>query len=424
MKIVMMTNTYLPHVGGVARSVDSFATTFRDRGHRVLVIAPKFKDCPENEHDVLRVPAIQNFNGSDFSVRLPANPAIPQTVQEFEPDIIHSHHPFLMGDTALAMAALVECPVVFTHHTMYEQYTQYVPGDSPAMKQFAIRLATEYANLVDHVIAPSRSVADILRSRGVETPITAIPTGIDPGKFAGGDGGAFRKQHDISDADFVIGHVGRLAVEKNLPFLARAVCALLKKHEAARFIVVGSGECVKQIEQIAADRGVSDRVLLTGTLQGSALADAYHAMNVFAFVSKSETQGMVLAEAMTAGVPVVAIDAPGAREVVEDAKNGRLLMTESEADFTNALDDIMKRDDTAVQSMRDAALQTAESFSLDRTADALFDLYERCIADENLPALSRDVDPLERIFDLLENEWKLWSARAQAVVDVAKDRFY
>ncbi|HTO02185.1 MAG TPA: glycosyltransferase, partial [Opitutus sp.] len=128
----MMTNTYLPHVGGVARSVSTFADEFRKRKHRVLVVAPEFEGKalpPRAAAIVERVPAIQKFNGSDFSVKLPMIAGLTPRLDAFEADVIHAHHPFLLGDTALRIAASKNAPIIFTHHTRYEDYTHYVPFD-------------------------------------------------------------------------------------------------------------------------------------------------------------------------------------------------------------------------------------------------------------------------------------------------------
>ncbi|MDZ7809017.1 MAG: glycosyltransferase [Arhodomonas sp.] len=144
--ILMMTNTYLPRCRGRARSVASFTRAYRDRGHRVLVVAPEFAGTAEDEADVVRMPALQNFNGSDFSVVLPVPRFLEREVTRFEPDIIHSHHPFLIGSTALRLASLFGLPLVFTHHTMYERYTHYVPGDSAVLRRFVVQLSTSYAN--------------------------------------------------------------------------------------------------------------------------------------------------------------------------------------------------------------------------------------------------------------------------------------
>jgi glycogen synthase len=127
MNIVMMTNTFTPHVGGVARSVEAFTAEYRRRGHRVLVVAPVFPNMPQDEIDVVRIPAIQEFNGSDFSIVLPVSGLLTEVLDEFLPDIIHSHHSYLLGVTALRVARYRNLPLVFTHHTLYEITYRVMP---------------------------------------------------------------------------------------------------------------------------------------------------------------------------------------------------------------------------------------------------------------------------------------------------------
>lgn len=228
MRIAMFTNTYLPHVGGVARSVKTLEDECRKLGHEVRVIAPE-AEFAEESGDVLRVPAIQNFNGSDFSFRLPVPNLVRDFIDKFEPDIIHRHHPFLLGDSAIREAWKIRIPIVFTHHTLYERCTHYVPSDSDALKRVAIQLATEYCNLCDHVIAPSESIGKLLAGRGVVTGMSAIPTGIDTAFYGAADGGRARAKYEIPGETFVIGHVGRLAEEKNLKFLAEVAARRWRK---------------------------------------------------------------------------------------------------------------------------------------------------------------------------------------------------
>ncbi|MEX0743996.1 MAG: glycosyltransferase [Phycisphaeraceae bacterium] len=416
LKILMLTNTYLPHVGGVARSVHSFGEALRKRGHRVKIVAPTFDQAPRREAHVLRVPAIQNFNGSDFSIRLPVPGLLAWAMEEFKPDLIHAHHPFLLGDTALRLARWHNLPLVFTHHTMYEQYTHYVPGDSPVMKQFIIRLATDYCNLCDHVIAPSESIRDMLRERGVEQPITTIPTGIDATVFGTGDGTPIRQQYHMPTGAFVIGHVGRLAPEKNLPLLARATASVAKAHNHVHVLFIGSGPSERAIREAFQQQGVSNRLHMTGSLSGQSLVDAYHAMDLFGFASLSETQGMVLAEAMTAGVPVVAIDAPGAREVVVDGETGRLLPKPDEAALRDAMATFAQCPANTLRQFGEAAKERAKTFSLDQCTQRLVDLYE-CILNADMPA-NRPVDNgWTRTLRMIETEWNLWNSRTEAAWD-------
>lgn len=411
MRICLLTNTYRPHVGGVARSVETLEQQCRASGHEVLVIAPGFPgDRHERDPGVLRVPALQNFNGSDFSVRVPVPRLVRQRIRQFRPDILHSHHPFLMGDTALRMSYEFNRPLVFTHHTLYENYTHYVPFDSPALKRFVIALATEYANASDGVIAPSQSVAELLRTRGVETPIHVIPTGIDSEALGEGDGAALRAQYRIPPDAVLIGHVGRLAREKNLRFLAEAAAPVLRRSQRVHCLVVGDGPESAALGEIFERHGVGERLILTGKLTGQALIDAYAALDLFLFCSQTETQGMVLAEAMAAGCPVIALDGPGVRDVVRDRANGRLLPADSDSDtmaraLQEAIDHPAERGDWSADAMR-----SARRFDRVRCGQSVLDLYRsvgrRGDGDE------LDWNWWDRLLGRIEAEWELISSKA------------
>lgn len=416
MNILMMTNTFTPHVGGVARSVEAFTNEYRRRGHRVIVVAPEFEGAPAEEDDVIRLPALQHFNGSDFSIPVPIPGFLALALAGFAPDVVHSHHPFLLGDTALRISAAERIPVVFTHHTRYEQYTHYVPGDSAAMKHFAVELAVGYSNLCDSVVAPSETIRDLLVAEGVESPIEVIPTGVDVEHFARGDGAAFRAAHNVPADAFVVGHVGRLAPEKNLEFLARAVAAYLREAPSAWLLIAGTGPSEEAIRQACRQAGVEDRLCLVGILQRQELVDAYHAMDVFAFASQSETQGMVLTEAMAAGTPVVAVDASGVREVVRDGKNGRLLAEENVDSFREALAWLAGLSDDQHRELLVHVRETAEQFSMPRCAQRALDLYARLAAAK--PRLEPVADSLwARAVRSIEREWAIWSNFAEAAAD-------
>ena len=413
MNILILTNTFTPHVGGVARSVEAFTEEYRQRGHRVVVVAPEFPDMPQHEVDVVRIPAIQNFNASDFSVVLPIHPMLSETIDAFRPDIVHSQHPFLLGMTAVRVARRRGLPLVFTHHTLYERYTHYVPGNSPALKRFAIELATRYANLADQVFAPSESIRDLLQQRGVTTPIAVVPTGVRPENFAQGDGPAFRRQTGIPQDAFVVGHLGRLAPEKNLEFLAQAVAHFVGSHPHAHFLVIGTGPSENSLRDIFARTGLQARLQVAGILQQQALADALHAMDLFAFASTSETQGMVLTEAMAAGLPVVALDAPGAREVVRDRHNGRLLQEVTPAAFSAALQWAAGLPPESMRDLKHAALDTAEAFSMARSADKALACYD-ALKSATTAESGGDESAWEEVMTAIKTEWDILKSVAGA----------
>ncbi len=413
MNILNLTNTYTPHVGGVANSVRRFTEEFRSAGHRVLVVAPEFEQAQEPECDVVRVPAIQKFNGSDFSVPVPATGRVARALKSFVPRIVHSHHPYLLGDTALRVAASRRIPAVFTHHTMYERYTHYIPGDSPRFRRFVVDLTTGYSNLCDAVVAPSESVAEVLVRRGVTVPIEVIPTGVARIAFEGGDRVEGRRAAGIPPDAFLVGHVGRLAPEKNMIFLAEAAAFYLLGNENARFLMVGEGPGKEETLAVFERHGLSGRIHIAGVLQGRELACAYKAMDVFAFASMTETQGMVLTEAMTAGVPVVAIDAPGVREVVRDGENGRSVPVQDLYAFADALRWVADLGPEGRRRLSGGILATAREFSMSRTAARLMALYERLVAIRRTPR-SIDASMWSSARRLIGEEWNLLRNVARA----------
>jgi len=396
----------------VARSVEAFREEYRDNGHQVLVVCPTFNHMPEDEKDVVRINAIQNFNDSDFSVALPLHPLLSEKIDAFAPDIVHSQHPFLLGVTALRIARHRNLPLVFTHHTLYEQYTHYLPGDSPAMKRFVIELATRYANLTDQVFTPSESIEELLIGRGMNRPIAVIPTGVRLASFAQGDGRSFRSQAGIPEDAWVIGHLGRLAAEKNLEFLAHSVEKFIRSHPDSHFLVIGSGPAEEVIRKKFSRSNCESRLHITGILQLPLLADALHAMDVFAFASRSETQGMVLTEAMAAGLPVVAIDASGTREVVRDQYNGRLLQAGNSQTFADSLEWLYGLPEQQQLALKQAALKTAEDFSMSRSAEKALVCYEALIQKSR--ATGNTKTGIEDIMDFMKTEWEILKIVARA----------
>ncbi|MBW6389981.1 glycosyltransferase [Billgrantia antri] len=420
MNVLMFTNTYAPIVGGVSESVQRLKAQLQLAGHEVLIVAPRLEGQPLGEDDVVRVVAMQHFNGSDFSLPVPIPGQLIEAVEAFDPDVVHSHHPFLLGDTAARVADTYGLPLVFTHHTLYEHYTHYVPGDSPLMQRFAKALATEYSHMCDEVIAPSASIRDMLIERGANASISVVPSGVDVARFATGNAQAWRERLGIPKGSYVIGHLGRLAREKNLLFLTESVGRALRRLPEAHFLVVGSGDAREAMQNLAEELGIAERVHFTGSLQGPTLVDAYHAMDVFAFASHSETQGMVIAEAMATGLPVVAVDAPGVREMIIDERNGRLLARDDAEAMAQALVELS--DTERHRPMAAAARRMAEAVDEARCAEGCLAVYRRAIAKGG-PYTHADEGGWDRMRARLGAEWRMLRHRGRLLKHLVQEEW-
>lgn len=416
MRILMMTNTYKPVVGGVTRAIESIREGLVRRGHRVLIVAPEFEHAPRREKNVVRLPAVTNFNGSVFSASLPVPGLLTRTFREFDPDVVHAHHPFLLGDTAMRLARVHGRPLVLTYHTVYEKYAHYVPGDSPRVRRFIIGLTSGFADMCDSVIVPSRGIEAMLRRRGVAAPIQVIPTGIELRKFSGGDGARAREKFGIPGRAWVAGVVSRITEEKNMLFLAEAAARYLAGNRRAHVLMVGDGPVRAAIRKKVSAWNLRRRFHLPGTLEGEDLLDAYRAMDGFIFASKSETQGLVLAEAMAAGLPVVGLSATGTDDVVRDKVNGRLVRKGNTGDFTRAIAWLAERSGDEKARLARQARDTARDYSIAITIDRLTGLYEG-LKRSHARIRKQDTDALDRTRRLLNTQWDLMSNAARSAVN-------
>jgi len=249
--------------------------------------------------------------------------------------------------------------------------------------------------------------------------VAEIPTGVDCDRFKNGDGKGFRKKAGLEQTALVIGHVGRLAPEKNLGFLASAVKISLRQNQRAKFLIVGDGPSAAWLKTSFAEDRLTDRLIMAGKKTGADLADAYCAMDVFVFSSHSETQGLVVAEAMAAGCPVVALNASGVREVVTDHHNGRLLPADATAEsFAAAITDFFNNSEAAGW-WRQNAWATARKFDRIKMAGELADLYQlaRQKKLKSTHEYKHFFDNWENLLNGIKTEWEILSSKVGVIAD-------
>lgn len=385
MNILMFSNTFKPCVGGVTHSISMLRKGLIDHNHHVLIVAPRFDGFEADEPGIIRVPAWRRFRGDVFSVPLPLSRRIKGMLDDFAPDVVHSHHPFLLGDTALRVAANRGLPTVLTYHTRYEHYGHYLGFQPPRMTRLIRRISIGYGNLCDALIAPGPDLRSDLLRAGVTVPIHVIPTGLAPEAFACRNRAAARRRFGLAETGRVVGHAGRLAFEKNLPFLANAMVLFLHQVPDAKVLIAGDGPVRQAMQSRFAAAGLANRAIFAGMLSGDALADFYAASDIFAFSSETETQGLVLAEAMAAGCVVVALDVPAARRLLKDGQNGRLVWSAAEpAAFARDLVDLSCLTPEQLARLSQSARQTARRHSLDAMVQKVVALYADVIAARSL----------------------------------------
>ena len=405
MKIAMFTNVYYPVIGGLQRSIATFTEDLRAAGHEVLIVTLAFSGARKSTETIIRLPSIKGVAGTAFATKVPLPAGLSERIDDFSPDIIHSHHPFMLGDTALRVARKRRLPLIFTHHTLYERYAYMFRSNSAWLERFAEEIATEYANLCNLVISPTHSMEQLIRKRGVQTPIQVIPTGIDVDQFRRGERKEFREKYGIPLDAFVLGYLGRVVQAKNMDFITQATIPFLRAHPNACFLLVGEGDAEDAVMQAFRDAGVAERVTRTGSLTGASVADAYAAMDLFVFASKTETQGIVLIECLCAGVPVVALDARGTRDIVEHEKSGVILDGDaSPAAFVRELDRLQNAPDEQ-KRLCQGARERARMFDRTHCLERLLEAYAH--VKQMYPSQPTDEDTWARLQERFAAEWLL-----------------
>jgi len=373
--IGMFTDSYSPEINGVVTSIAGSVQNLRRRGHRVLVVAPAHDGVAERDPDVFRFRSTPFPFYRQMRMAFPLPAKLMLSLPRMPFDVIHTHSLFFVGCLGAFLAQRRGTPLAFTYHTRWTEYSHYMPWSQQLTKAQAVWISREFCNRCTSVIAPTRGMADMLRGYAVERPIAVIPTGVDLDAFRGGspDPEAIR----AAAGGPIVLYAGRLGREKNLDLLLDAFAVVANRVGDARLVVVGCGPYEDKLRARAAALPCAARISFTGPLDKPELGSYYRSADVFAFASVTETQGLVLAEAMAHGVPVAAVDCPVSREVVSG--DAGLLAADRPESFAAAIEALLRCDAPERARRRGAALAAATPFSIDALTDELEALYFRCV---------------------------------------------
>ena len=383
MRVLMVSDVYFPRVNGVSTSIETFRRTLAGQGVEVRLVVPRYGDEPD-QPGITRVPG-RPIPG-DREDRLVGWGAMHRAVLAAaeDCDLIHVQTPFVAHYAGLKAGRTLGLPVVATYHTLFEEYLQHYAPFLPGgwLRNQARAFSRRQCNALDQVIVPSTAMQQRLQEYGVTTPLHVLPTGIPISQFAGGNGAAFRYKYGILSTRPMALFVGRVGHEKNIGFLLEALCHARELRPDVLLVIAGEGPAMADLNNQVKALGLRDSVRFIGYLDRARdLPDCYAAADVFVFASRTETQGLVLLEAMAAGTPVIALADMGTIDILVPGRGALSPPAEPRA-FGLALGNYLNKPSAWSQLRDDAPLYAAE-WSDEAMATRLALLYRQLAAQRS-----------------------------------------
>lgn len=359
--VAAFTDTYLPTVNGVTYTISSWRERYRERDGRMAVVYPASSyDADDDEYPVRSVP-FPFYSGYRLGV-----PDIPDGVSDV--DVVHAHSPFTVGLAGHRLARRGSLPFVVSYHTPTSEYARYLVPDGIARGVAALSNRYEgwFLDRADLVLAPSTSTASQLRGQITNgVPVEVHPNGVDIRHFTPTDTEPFTKRYDLDTDLPLVGYTGRHGYEKNLSALVEAAADL-----EVTLVLGGEGPATDELRRQASASGVDARFL--GFLDRWELPAFYSALDVFAFPSPVETEGIVAKEAMACGTPVVGVDRRALSETIDAGETGYHFEHGDIEGFREAIRRALREQ----EALSETCLGRREAISLDRSLDSLQRAYE------------------------------------------------
>lgn len=378
--IAMFCNSFLPLVGGVPISIDRLRKSLSRLGHSTTVVAPHYNEpvkIASDEKGVLRVPRFFSWGKDKIAVSNIFQPKLLKTLIQMKPDIVHIHDPVWIGTLGRLIAKFQRIPLVYTYHTRLEQFDYAVPLPAPFFRNYLSHLMiARFSNRCDAVVVPTESAEYYLRNIGVRSDIFVIPTSVDFERFQQIEQQKVIriKNKYVLDDGIVLICVARLSSEKNIAFVIDAIAQLSRQYfKPFKLLIVGDGPDREYLTMKVSQLQLDDIVILTGNIPPADITEYYAAADIFVFGSQAETQGMVILEAMAAGLPVVAVRSSGIDEFVINGQNGFKTQLNT-IEIANSLQQLMENH-SMITTLSNQARQLASRYSLNYFGDEMVKVY-------------------------------------------------
>ena len=381
MRILMLSDVYFPRINGVSTSIQTFVQELRLLGHEITLIAPGYEfqeqTVFETDTGIIRIPSRQVlFDPEDRFMSRRAIRQLLSYCHQQQYDVIHIQTPFVAHYLGVWLARELGLPCAETYHTFFEEYLyHYLPlAPKRLMRYLAKRYTTKQCNQVNKVIVPSSAMRDVLHAYGVNTAIRILPTGIPEQDYQPGKSERFRQEFGIALDRPVMITVGRVAFEKNIGFLVEVTKKVRERIPNILFVIAGEGPMLPHLKKRVSREGLQQQIMFVGYLdRATQLQDCYRAANVFVFASRTETQGLVLLEAMAQELPVVSTAVMGTRDVLVN-QQGCLVAPEDVTQFANKVIMVLTND-LLQQQLATSGKTYVKQWTAPRYAEKLADLY-------------------------------------------------
>lgn len=387
LRVGMFTNNYFPFVSGVSVSVERLRRGLQQLGDKVLTFVPEYpqsgEDGTDDDAEIVRLPRLYTFgNRKNFPLANIFLPRFGRRLKAFKPDVIHVHHPFWIGSLGLWLGRR-RIPVVYTYHTRLEHYAHYVPLPGLIFRNLISHyLVKRFANKCSGVVVPTYSAEEYLRIIGVKTPILVQPTGIEFQRFQKLDNqklAELKERFGLADKQVLIS-VSRLGTEKNIDFMLEALVRVKARSlRPFKLLMIGDGPERERLKRKIRQLDLHNEVMLVGPVPPEEIAAYYQLGDLFVFASKSETQGMVILEAMSAGLPVVAVRSSGVDDVIKHQVNG-YKTPGRRREWSTAVRELLE-DDALRARMSGEARSFAADFDVSEFAREIHEFYAYLLAD-------------------------------------------
>ena len=383
MKILITADCYTPTINGVVTSILNLETELRRLGHDVKILCPSENFHSSESENVYRIGSVgvgRIYSGARAALRISQSHL--QKLIDWKPDIIHSQSEFSSFIMAKRIAAEVNCPIVHTYHTVYENYTHYFSPSITLGRKAVIVMTKRILRHTKAVIAPSQKIERLLKDYGIEQPIKVIPTGLRLKKFSDEISvniiNELKAKLSIPLKSRVLITVGRAAKEKNIDELIRYFKRL--DIENTVFVIVGGGPYLDALKDLAYAENISDKMIFTGAVEPENIAAYYRLGDIFLSASQSETQGLTYIEALASGLPAVCRRDDCLNDVITNGKNGGQYTDFKE--FSELIRTFLFNDEL-YKSMSENAVQTAQKYSAEKFAKDVETVYMEILEKRN-----------------------------------------